>query len=441
MGRDDGFDDFVRDRAPGLLRTAVLLTADRQAGEELVVAALVRARGRWRTVRGGDDPPAAVRGMLVDRHLGRRPLLGGGQVLEDRTGADGRTGALREALLRLDPVERTALVLRHHDGLDEEEIARLLHRPAGAVRDDLARALAALPVRGDDVEEELGALAGELTWPDPTVPPEAVTDRHRGQRRSRAGLAAAGLLLVAALAAGVPAAVGSPDAPPGEAAAAATPPGVVGQQPAEVVSAAEAEEARRAAQPRLEAAVAGLGAPLVLTSPAEWDQWLPDGRPAQGTTGQEDEDTCPPLAGRLTADLGVPMSYWTGALPRGPVGCTWVPDPVPLSEGGPYDYAQVVSVGFVEDGDGTTIEQLRTALLPGAGRGAVPCPAADVPGGGALISCVGPTGGYETPLVLAVPDARGAGVWILSATVQWGAERSTAEVLAVLVEAVRPVYG
>jgi hypothetical protein len=31
-------------------------------------------------------------------------------------------------------------------------------------------------------------------------------------------------------------------------------------------------------------------------------------------------------------------------------------------------------------------------------------------------------------------------VWVLSATVEWGADRSTAEVLAVLAEAVRPLY-
>ncbi len=432
--RDDGSGDLVRAVAPRLLRTAVLLTGDRRTGEDLLVAALVRARGRWRTVRTADDPVALVRGVLVERHL-RRPFLGGEQVLESLPDPDAPTAALREALQRLDPVPRTALVLRHLDGLDEQEVARLLDRPAATVRDDLAGARAALPPGADDVGEQLAVLADELTWPDPTVPPEAVADRRRRQRRTRGGLAVAAVALAGVLAAGVPAASAWLGPPPAERAV---------EEPADetavpTLSAAEAEEARQAALPRLQAAVAGLGEPLVLTSPAEWDQWLPEGRPAQGDTGQEDEYTCPPLAERLSADLGIPMGYWTGALPRGPVGCTWVPGPVPLSQGGPYDYAQVVSVGFVA-GDGTAVEELRTVLLPGAGRGPVPCPAADVPGGGALISCTGPTGGYEAPLVLAVPDARGAGSWVLSATVEWGAERSTAEVLAVLVEAVRPFY-
>jgi hypothetical protein len=414
--------------APRLLRTAVLLTGDRRAGEELVVDVLARARER--ALRTADDPEGALRAELVERHLRR----GDRQGLADLDTAGGRTARLREALLHLDPAERAALVLRCHDGLAEEEVARLLRRPADAVRDDLARAEAALPA--GDPGEELAALADELTWPDPTVPPEAVAARRRRQRRTRAGLAGAAVAVAGVLGVGVPAATGWLGPPPVEAGAGDPTAAPTTRTP----TAREVEEARQAARSALAEAAAVLGAPPALTSPAEWDQWLPDGRPAQGSTGQEDEDTCPPLSDRLSADLGLPMSYWTGALPRGPVGCTWVPGPVPLSQGGPYDYAQVVSVGFVAGAAPATIEELRTLLLPGAGRG-VPCPSADVPGGGALISCTGPTDGYEAPLVLAVPDARGAGVWVLSATVEWGADRSTAEVLAVLVGAVRPVYG
>jgi hypothetical protein len=423
----------VTDAASRLLRTAVLLTGDRRAGEELVVDVLARARGRWRTPRTAEGPADVLRAALVERHLRR----GDPGAVADLGGAGGRTAALREALLHLDTAERAALVLRCHDGLAEEEVARLLRRTAGAVRDDLARARAALPAGGHGVGEELAALADELTWPDPTVPPEAVAVRRRRQRRARTGIAGAAVVLAGLLGVGVPAATGWLGPPPVEAGAGDPTAAPTTRTP----TAGEAEEARQAARSTLEDAAAVLGAPPALTSPAEWDQWLPEGRPAQSLTGRADEDTCPPLADRLSADLGIPMGYWTGALPRGALGCTWVPRPVPMSVGGPYDYAQVVSVGFVADGDGTAIGELRTALLPGAGRGVVPCPAVDVPGGGALISCTGPAGGYEAPLVLAVPDARGAGVWVLSATVEEGAERSTAEVLAVLAGALRPVYG
>jgi DNA-directed RNA polymerase specialized sigma24 family protein len=427
-GEDGGGSDrLVRDVAPRLLRTAVLLTGDRRSGEELVVDVLASAR------RTADAPGDTLRAALVGRHLRR----GDAQALADLSDAGGRTGPLRVALLHLDAAERAALVLHHHDGLPEEEVARLLRRPADAVRDDLARARAALPAGGADPGEELAALADELTWPDPTVPPEAVAGRRRRRRRARAGLAGAAVALAGLLGVGVPAAADRLGPAPVEAGAGEPTAAPTSRTP----TAAEVEEARQAARSALEDAAVVLGAAPALTSPAEWDQWLPEGRPAQGSTGQEDEDTCPPLSGRLSADLGLPMAYWTGALPRGPVGCTWVPGPVPLSQGGPYDYAQVVSVGFVAGAAPATIEELRTALLPGADRGGtVPCPAAEVPGGGVLISCTGPTGGYEAPLVLAVPDTRGAGVWVLSATVEWGADRSTAEVLAVLAEAVRPLY-
>ncbi|HYO37556.1 MAG TPA: hypothetical protein VER97_15880, partial [Geodermatophilus sp.] len=111
--------------APGLLRTAVLLTGDRRAGEELVVDVLARARGRWR-MPSADGPADVLRAALVERHLRR----GDADAVADLGGAGGRTAPLREALLRLDTAERAALVLRCHDGLAEEEVARLLRRPA-----------------------------------------------------------------------------------------------------------------------------------------------------------------------------------------------------------------------------------------------------------------------------------------------------------------------
>ena len=41
------------------------------------------------------------------------------------------------------------------------------------------------------------------------------------------------------------------------------------------------------------------------------------------------------------------MSYWTGTLPMGPVGCTWAPVPLQYDT---INYPFTVSVGFVSDG-------------------------------------------------------------------------------------------
>ncbi len=436
---DDGFPGFVRDTAPRLLRTAVLLTGDRHRGEDLLLAALTRTRARWRRTRDGADPAAAVRQLLVDDVLGRRRSARGEQVLVEAPSGSPEAGELRTALLRLSPPVRAALVLRSSDGLGAEETARLLQRPAGAVDVLVAEGVAGLGA-GPDPAARLAALADELTRPAPTVSPEAVTDRHRRQRRTRAGSAVGAALLVALLAVGAPRAVDSLAAPAAPAAGGDRIPDAA-DDPARTAAeaAAAAAAAEQAALPRLRAALGGLGAPLTLRAPAAFDEWLPDGRPPADDTGITDRSTCPPLADVLSQRLGTPVGHWTGALPRGPVGCTWVPEPVPPSQGLSRDRAYVLSVGFV--GGRATVERLPVVLAAIGGPGARACPAVDVPGGGTLIGCPGPDDPSGGPLVLAVPDARGAGVWVLSAAARPETGRSPAEALAVLVEAVRPVYG
>ncbi|MGY1771795.1 hypothetical protein [Blastococcus sp. SYSU D00813] len=448
--RHRGPADLVRDHGPALLRTAVLLTGDRASAEDLVLTAVLRAR---RGVRSADDPAAALRALLVGTHLSRRRrLLATEQVVEGAPpgGAERETGyaraaALRTALLRLTPRTRAALVLRVAEGLAAEETARLVRSEPGSVDADVRGAVVALrpllrrPAPGathrpdDDTEElrtRLHALADELTWLDPTVPAEEVTTRARRQRRTRTAYSGAALA-AAALLVGVPAALGP--APRDEG---------TGTEPAAAPTAeVPTPEQATALRAQLDDAAARVGAAPALTSPAEWDQWLPRGRPPQGTTGQEDEGTCPPLSDRLTAALDAPMGYWTGALPRGPVGCTWVPSPAPLSAGGPYDYPYVLSVGFVHDRDGTSIETLRTTFAPGGPGTRALCPAAELPGGGALIGCPDDDGHIGLRLLLAVRDARDAGVWVLSARVQPQTGRSPADALTVLVEAVEEIYG
>ncbi|RBY87507.1 sigma factor-like helix-turn-helix DNA-binding protein [Blastococcus sp. TF02A-26] len=435
--------DLVRDHGPGLLRTTVLLTGDRASAEDLVLTAATGVR------RSTDDPAAALRALVIRTFLSRRRLLDGEQVVEgvrpdaDRDPAYARAAELRAALLQLAPRTRAALVLRVAEGLDAEQTARLVRSEPGSIEADVHDAVTALrpllsprashPSGADDTEElraRLHALADELTWLDPAVPVEGVAARIRRRRRTRVASAGA-VAAAAALLIGVPAVLGPAPAREG-----------TGTEPAtEARTPEQAAAAAAAVQAQLEDAVARIGAAPVLTSPAEWDQWLPRGRPPEGTTGQEDEGTCPPLSDRLTAALDAPMGYWTGALPRGPVGCTWVPSPGPLSAGGPYDYPYVLSVGFVHDRDGTSVETLRSTFAPGGPGSRTLCPSADLPGESALIGCPDEEGRTDVRLLLAVRDARDAGVWVLSARVQPQTGRSPADALAVLTEAVSTVYG
>ena len=123
------------------------------------------------------------------------------------------------------------------------------------------------------------------------------------------------------------------------------------------------------------------------------------------------------------------MSYWIGTLP-GPGGCTWVP--VPLSYDGPYGYDYVLDVDFQ---GGTTVEEQRTGWYQ---QGGALCPAADAPAGAVVLRCEQPA---SLEYLAVVPDVRGAGVWVLSATTELGAAHSASDALTTLLSAVRVAYG
>ena len=189
-----------------------------------------------------------------------------------------------------------------------------------------------------------------------------------------------------------------------------------------------------AARADLEAVAAGLTTPVVLSSPAEWDQWLPEGKPFPGADTAEDLATCPKLADRLGAALGQKMSYWTGTLP-GPGGCTWVP--VPLKYGpDPYDYAYLASVGFLADG--TTTEQLSGGFFHHQGR---ICPSVAVPsaGEGAYLVRCEELGGVSYAVL--TRDARTDGIWVLMATARADASHPAVDVLRPVLDGVVRAYG
>ena len=205
------------------------------------------------------------------------------------------------------------------------------------------------------------------------------------------------------------------------------------KQPVPVPTPSPAEDAR--AEAELAEVAALLDTPLVLSSPAQWDQWLPEGRPYPGASGEEDMATCPRLSDRLGAALGVGISYWIGTLPTGPYGCTWAT--IPLSYDGPYDYAYTASVGFVADG--TTTEELRRGFYHRQGQ---ICPGVDVPSAGAgavLVRCEAADG---IEYAVAVRDSRRTdGVWVLIAKAQDDEPHPTADVLTTVLEGVTAAYG
>jgi RNA polymerase sigma-70 factor (sigma-E family) len=141
---------FLAERADRLMRTAVLLTGSREAGQDLLQTALERLIRHWRRLDG--DPEAYLRRTLYNlaadgfRRQGRlqRKLLllkAGTPPPPDPTAEVDLRDALVRLLLRLPPRQRAVLVLRYWEQLTEAETAAVLGWPEGTVKSATSRGL------------------------------------------------------------------------------------------------------------------------------------------------------------------------------------------------------------------------------------------------------------------------------------------------------------
>jgi RNA polymerase sigma-70 factor (sigma-E family) len=151
--RDEGFTSFVVAHGAALLRTACLMTGDRQHGEDLVQTTLAKAYGSWSKVGRADEPLAYVRRIMVNAHLSRlRRFMSTEQVIETvpDSGTDDAQSRyadgdeMRRALLELSPRVRTAVVLRYFEDLSEAETARVMGVSTSTVNNQVTKGLAAL---------------------------------------------------------------------------------------------------------------------------------------------------------------------------------------------------------------------------------------------------------------------------------------------------------
>jgi RNA polymerase sigma-70 factor (sigma-E family) len=149
MGERTGFTEYVVARRPLMYRTAWVLCRDPHQAEDLVQHVLTRLYVAWPRVSGMDAVDGYVRTMLVNANLDRlrrrreHPgLEGWDQAVESHD-----TEAvldLREALTRLAPGQRRALVLRHLWGMSVEETAAALGIAPGTVKSQTADAMTRL---------------------------------------------------------------------------------------------------------------------------------------------------------------------------------------------------------------------------------------------------------------------------------------------------------
>jgi RNA polymerase sigma-70 factor (sigma-E family) len=144
-------ESFLTERGEPLLRTAVLLAGSRDAGEDLLQAALERLLRRWRTIEG--DPEGYLRRTLYHlaadnwrQQRARRRRL---RLLQPGAAAavvDGIAEVdLRDSLVRLlrqlPPRQRAVIVARYWEQLSEAESAQVLGCSVGTVKSAASRGL------------------------------------------------------------------------------------------------------------------------------------------------------------------------------------------------------------------------------------------------------------------------------------------------------------
>ncbi|MBG0565038.1 SigE family RNA polymerase sigma factor [Actinoplanes aureus] len=150
------FEEYAYARGPALIRLARLLCGDEHRAEDLVQDVLARAYARWGRIARTDRPDLYVRRMLVNAHHSWWRRLSNREAtvatVADRPGpADAAAEqAERDELWRLVQAlpdrQRTVIVLRYYEDLDDATIAEIMDCSAGTVRTHAKRALDALRV-------------------------------------------------------------------------------------------------------------------------------------------------------------------------------------------------------------------------------------------------------------------------------------------------------
>lgn len=170
MRVDPAFDAFVLADSSRLLRTAVLLTADRQLSEDLVQTALVRVARNWPAAQRSPYAYAnrAVINLVHDHRRGRarrpteRPLESfdqGRHGVADDAGRSVDRTAIIDALRQLPARQREVIVLRFFADLSVADTASVIGRSEGTVKTHTSRALDALRAALTETSETEGPVA------------------------------------------------------------------------------------------------------------------------------------------------------------------------------------------------------------------------------------------------------------------------------------------
>jgi RNA polymerase sigma-70 factor (sigma-E family) len=169
MNETSGFEEFVRANATDLLRSATLLAASRERGEELLQDTLTHLYPQWQKVAQAQAPFSYVRRAMVNRMISTSRIPRNREIamaaLPDRSdGRDpadtvARRHAVSQMLGALNERQRAAVVLRYFNDLPDDQIAEILGCREVTVRSLISRALAELRRRDQlaDLHEKAGS--------------------------------------------------------------------------------------------------------------------------------------------------------------------------------------------------------------------------------------------------------------------------------------------
>jgi RNA polymerase sigma-70 factor (sigma-E family) len=144
-------EEFLAERGAPLLRTAILMTGSKEAGEDLLQAALERLYRRWRVI--DRDPEGYLRQTLYSlamdgwrRQRRWRVKLGLLHAASTSGSTDGTSPVddrdqLVRLVVQLPPRQRAAIVLRYWEELSEAEAAKVMGCSVGTVKSAVSRGL------------------------------------------------------------------------------------------------------------------------------------------------------------------------------------------------------------------------------------------------------------------------------------------------------------
>jgi RNA polymerase sigma-70 factor (sigma-E family) len=154
-GQQTTFEECFRTNYVRFVRTAYLILGTQSGAEDCVQEAFTTLHRKWDQV---DDPAAYVRTVAINnaRRVIRRTTVER-RILRTFTRVTDTSppeDPLLDALSRLTPRQRTALVLRYYEDFSEVEIARALSCAPGTVKSLLSRGLSELRVSLHDSNAE-----------------------------------------------------------------------------------------------------------------------------------------------------------------------------------------------------------------------------------------------------------------------------------------------